>query len=115
MVTRDKIIGVLYFLVGAAAFAVLVRPDLRSPISDATLFTTCSVIFMITALYLLSTARRRAQVSAQEMQRASALRRLWLPPRFYSAAAGLWALRLAGAVLLVCAVQAAVVAFVAYR
>jgi uncharacterized membrane protein HdeD (DUF308 family) len=115
MSTRNKIVGALFLIVGSLLIAVAFQPQLRSRVSDFTLFTTLSAILIIAGAYHLATARRRAERVSQQLAGASPLRRLWFPARFYTSKNLRWQFHLSGGIAILSGLMTAFAAFLTYR
>src|SRR5437763_10691827 len=96
MTKHDKIAATVLLLVAAILFAVAFRPELRSHISDLALFAMLAAGLAGAGIYHIATARSRAERFSRHLRNASAIRRLWLPTRFYTSTSLLWQLRLGG-------------------
>ena len=115
MTTHDKIAATVFLLVAAMLFAVAFSPELRSHISDFALFTMLGAGLAVAGIYHIATARGRAERFSRQLRDASAIRRFWLPARFYTSTSLLWQLRLGGIMALCGAATVVFAAFLAYR
>ena len=114
MTKHDKIAATVFLLVAAMLFAVALRPQLRSHISDFALFVMLGAALGAAGIYHIATARCRAERFSRQLRDASAIRRLWLPARFYTSTALQWQLRLGGIMALCGAAIVVFAAFLAY-
>src|SRR5918996_2455727 len=101
MVTRDKVAGVTFLLVGTFLFVAAFRIDfVLRHVSFSTLLGALSIVLVVAAAYQIATASGRAERISEQMTGASPLRRLWLPARYYNTKNLSWQFRLMSIMML---------------
>jgi hypothetical protein len=115
MNAEDKIAVAVLVIVGCVFGVFGAWPQLRAGISGTALLFGMSGVFTATGVYLFASADSRAERFSPRLMASSGLRRLWIPPRFYTVRGLSLLYRLAGALMVTLALLLLLKAFVAFE
>jgi hypothetical protein len=114
MVAHEKIVGAMLLVLGSLLILAGIRIDfLLRHLSLSTLLITLALLLLVVAAYEFVASPGIAERTAQRLEHASPIWRLWLPARYYTAKNLRWQFRLMSIMALLSGLMAAFAAILA--